>query len=123
MQEYGEWVNPVLIKTYGGTPPMTDLEKRVAQLEQLVLQIAKGNVNTIGKVDDTSNRVTAITPYTETKTAYIGDTEVVFTNVPQGNLNVYFDTPTDYSVERTKDAVAVTFDALDEVTTVTISIQ
>lgn len=99
------------------------LEKRVAQLEQLVLQIAKGNVNTIGKVDDTSNRVTAITPYTETKTAYIGDTEVVFTNVPQGNLSVYFDTPTDYSVERTNDAIAVTFDALDEVTTATISIQ
>ena len=102
---------------------ISDLEKRVAQLEQLVLQIAKGNVNTIGKVDDTSNKVTAITPYTETKTAYIGDTEVVFTNVPQGNLSVYFDTPTDYSVKRTNDAIAVTFDALDEVTTVTISIQ
>ena len=99
------------------------LEKRVAQLEQMVLQIAKGNVNTIGKVDDTSNKVVAITPYTETKTAYIGDTEVVFLDVPQGNLSVYFDIPTDYSVERTKDAIAVTFDALDEVTTVTISIQ
>lgn len=102
---------------------ISDLEKRVAQLGQMVLQIARGNVNTVGKVDDTSNRVTAITPYTETKTAYIGDTEVVFTDVPQGNLSVYFDTPTDYSVERTKDAIAVTFDALNEVTTVTISIQ
>ena len=102
---------------------MTDLEKRVAQLEQIVLQMARTNVPIVSKLDDTSNKVTQITPYTETKTAYIGDTEVVFTNVPQGNLSVYFDTPTDYSVERTNDAIAVTFDALDEVTTVTISIQ
>lgn len=102
---------------------MSDLEKRVAQLEQMVLQMARGNVPIVSKLDDTSNKVVAITPYTETKTAYIGDTEVVFTNVPQGNLSVYFDTPTDYSVERTNDAIAVTFDALDEVTTVTISIQ
>lgn len=102
---------------------MTDLEKRVAQLEQIVLQLSRNIPNIVSDVDDTSNRVDRITPFTETKTAYIGDTEVVFTNVPQGNLSVYFDTPTDYSVERTKDAIAVTFDALDEVTTVTISIQ
>ena len=106
------------------------IENRVSKLEMEMknLQLAfdsmqRRQVNTTGKVDDTSNKVEQITPYTETKTAYIGDTEVVFTNVPQGNLSVYFDTPTDYSVERTKDAIAVTFDALDEVTTVTISIQ
>jgi len=100
------------------------LEKRVAQLEQLVLQIAKGNVNTIGKVDDTSNRVTAITPYTETKTAYIGDTEVVFTNVPSGNLSIFGLLSRLYRVERESDAVTITlFEPLEEVTEVTISIQ
>lgn len=102
---------------------VSKLEMEMKNLQPAFLDMQKRQVNTVGKVDDTSNRVTAITPYTETKTAYIGDTEVVFSNVPQGNLSVYFDTPTDYSVERTKDAIAVTFDALDEVTEVTISIQ
>jgi hypothetical protein len=106
------------------------MEERIKKLEMQVqnLQLAfdsmsRSQTTTVGRVDDTSNKVTDLTPYTETKTAYIGDTEVVFTDVPQGNLSVYFDTPTDYSVERTKDAIAVTFDALDEVTEVTISIQ
>jgi hypothetical protein len=104
-----------------------DIETRLKNLENLVDYLSKMVTNnkhyTDADIAGTRQSVTAITPYTETKTAYIGDTEVVFTNVPQGNLSVYFDTPTDYSVERTKDAIAVTFDALDEVTTVTISIQ
>ena len=100
------------------------LEKRVAQLEQMVLQIARGNVNTIGKVDDTSNRVTAITPYTETKTAYIGDTEVVFENVPGGNLSIFGLLSRLYRVERDSDKVTITlFEPLEDVTEVTISIQ
>lgn len=106
---------------------ISDLEKRVAQLEQLVLQIAKGNVNTIGKVDDTSNRVTAITPYTETKTAYIGDYQVLFENTPQGILTV---SAVDseggfpaYVLEREGGIISVHFDnPLDYITTVSISI-
>lgn len=100
-----------------------EIEQRLISVEQSVMELQRSRYPMVNKVDDTSNRVAQITPYTDTKTAYIGDTEVVFTNVPQGNLSVYFDTPTDYSIERTKDAIAVTFDALDEVTTVTISIQ
>lgn len=102
---------------------VSKLEMEMKNLQQAFINMQRSQVTTVGKVDDTSNRVTAITPYTETKTAYIGDTEVVFTNVPQGNLSVYFDTPTDYSVERTKDAIVVTFDALESVTEVSISIQ
>ena len=101
---------------------INDLKRQVKQLNESVLAMGKNNVGQVSKLDDTSNKVEQITPYTASKTAYIGDTEVVFTDVPQGNLSVYFDVPTDYSVERTKDAVAVTFDALDEVTEVTISI-
>lgn len=99
------------------------LENKVAQLSDAFLNAQRQNVPIVSKVDDTANKVVEITPYTDNKTAYIGDTEVVFTDVPQGNLSVYFDIPTDYSVERTKDAVAVTFDSLDEVTVVSISIQ
>lgn len=104
-----------------------DIETRLKNLENLVDYLSKmvtdNKFYTDADIAGTRKSVSDITPYTETKTAYIGDTEVVFTNVPQGNLSVYFDTPTDYSVERTKDAIAVTFDALDEVTTVTISVQ
>lgn len=102
------------------------LEKRVAQLEQMVLQIAKGNVNTIGKVDDTSNRVTAITPYTETKTAYYGETLKTFYDVPQGNVNITFDNFNgEYTYEREEDRLYITFNEPLEVTqtNITISIQ
>ena len=103
---------------------MTDLEKRVAQLEQMVLQIAKGNVNTIGKVDDTSNKVTAITPYTETKTAYYGESEKTFYDVPDGNVSVYFtDYDGNYSVSRVSGRLTISFDTLTEQTDITISIQ
>ena len=100
------------------------LEKRVAQLEQLVLQIARGNVNTIGKVDDTSNRVTAITPYTETKTAYYGESEKTFYDVPDGNVSVYFTNyDGNYSVSRVSGRLTISFDTLTEQTDITISIQ
>ncbi len=103
---------------------MTDLEKRVAQLEELVLQIAKGNVNTIGRVDDTSNKVTAITPYTETKTAYYGEKEKSFYDIPDGRMSVYFTNyGGDYSVSRVSDILTVSFDTLTEQTDITISIQ
>lgn len=68
----------------------------------------------------TSMRVDAITPYTETKTAYIGDTEVTFLNTPSGNLTVYF--PYEYTVERLTDRIVISFNELQEVTDVTISI-
>ena len=65
------------------------------------------------------NQIEAVTPHKETKTAYIGDTEVVFSNQP-GNLTVFFPYP--YTVEREADRITVHFDELEEVTEVTISI-
>ena len=59
-------------------------------------------------------------PYTETKTAYIDDTSVIFYNIPQGNLTVYF--PYEYTVEKLSDRVIISFEALEEVTDITISI-
>lgn len=67
-----------------------------------------------------SERVEAITPYKVTKTAYIGDTSVTFTDTPNGNLTVYF--PYEYTVERMADRITVSFEELEEVTNVTISI-
>ena len=100
------------------------LEKRVAQLEQMVLQMARTNVPIVSKLDDTSNKVEQITPYTDTKTAYIGDTEVVFENVPSGNLSIFGLLSRLYRVERDSDRVTITlFEPLEDVIEVTISIQ
>lgn len=101
-----------------------ELEERLNTFEASLLQMAKNNEPIVAKVDDTSNKVTQITPYTETKTAYYGETEKTFYDVPQGILSVYFSNyNSDYSVVRVCDRLTVTFYALTEQTDITISIQ
>ena len=67
-----------------------------------------------------------LTPYTETKTAYIDDTEIIFENVPNGNLTVYVkDSEGMYlycTAERVGDMIKVYFEPLEYIATVTISI-
>ena len=70
--------------------------------------------------DFTSIRVDEVTPYTETKQAYIGDTEVTFYNVPEGNVTIFFDKP--YTMEKVAGGITLTFEELEEVTDITISI-
>ncbi len=67
-----------------------------------------------------ANTVQRLMPYTETKTAYIDDTEIIFYIEKQGNISVYFDKP--YTMERLSDRIILTFDPLEEVTDITISI-
>lgn len=79
-------------------------------------------MNELGRRIDnlTNKRIDDITPYIETKTAYIGDTEVTFYTDVTGNLTVYF--PYEYTVERLTDRIIITFEPLEEVTDITISI-
>lgn len=101
-----------------------DIETRLTNLELLVDSL----VSTINNnkyyidadIEGVRHSVSEVTPYTETKTAYISDTEITFNNVPSGNMTIYFDKP--YSVEREADRVTIYFDALEEVTQITISI-
>jgi hypothetical protein len=101
-----------------------DISTRLDNLENLVngliAQINHNKYYTDSDINGVRQSVSEVTPYTETKTAYISDTLVVFTNVPSGNLTVYFDKP--YTVEREADRVTVKFEPLEEVTTITISI-
>ena len=97
------------------------LEFQMANLQEAFISAQRLQTTTVGRVDDTSNRVTQITPYTASKTAYIGDTEVTFENVPQGNVSVFG--LKEYQTENVADNLVITFDALEEVTTVSISIQ
>ena len=108
---------------------MKTIEERVQILEGTVqslldafLTSQSNQVNTQGQIDDTSNKVENITPTTFTKSAYIGDTEVVFTDVPSGNLTVFTDNLIEYSMAKDNDRVTISFEPLSEVTTITISI-
>ena len=74
----------------------------------------------IEHIDQLGKQTEAITPKQFTKTAYIEDTEVVFSGVPTGNMTVYCSAP--HTVERDGDRVTVRFEPLEEVTEVTISI-
>lgn len=101
-----------------------DIETRVTNLENMLASIVNTLSNnkfyTDADIEGVRQSVSEVTPYTETKTAYIDDTFIVFTNVPSGNLTVYFDKP--YTVEREADRVTVKFEPLEDVTTITISI-
>lgn len=101
-----------------------DIETRVTNLENMLASIvdtlSDNKMYTDADIDGVRKSVSDVTPYTETKTAYISDTQMIFNNVPSGNLSVYFDKP--YTVEREADRITITFEALEEVTPITISI-
>lgn len=90
--------------------------------EVTITQVDSGEVafNQSNEIKDINMSVEELTPYTETQTAYIGDTEKTFYTDIKGNLTVYF--PYEYSVERLSDRIFITFDPLEEVTDITISI-
>lgn len=103
------------------------LEKRVERLERLFenlqesfIQAQENQVINTAKTDDNTNKVDAITPYTETKTGYYGETEKTFYNVPDGNVTIYG--LTEYTMDRVSNNITLTFDALAKETNITISI-
>lgn len=102
------------------------LEQRLSNLENLVDALSKkidrNQFYTDADMQGNRQSISNVTPYTETKTAYIGDTEVVFQN-KQGNLLIYTDKPFPYSVDRNYDFIVVNFEPLEEVSQITISIQ
>ena len=78
------------------------------------------------QINVVNSRVSEITPYEESKTAYIGDKEIRFDNVPQGNINAYLmvnGLQVPCEVTTYENYIVVTFEELEEVGTVTISIQ
>ena len=103
-----------------------ELEKRLSNLENLVDYLSKQMTNTKEYADadmaGARQGISEVTPTTFTKTAYIGDTEVVFTDVPSGNLTVFTDNLIEYTMAKDNDRVTISFEPLTEVTTITISI-
>lgn len=104
--------------------------QKLCDLESLVFGFIE-NVNrdkeyTDADINGCRQSISNVTPYTLTKKVYIGDTEVIFENVPEGNLSVFMkdDEGKDVEcvVERTGDTVVVSFVALDTLASVTISV-
>ena len=99
---------------------INELKSKVAFLQQSVIQNQRNETSTSNKVDDTTNKVDAITPYSATKQAYIGDTELVFDDVPQGTTVVYG--LSNYNISNEMGELRITFSPLDSVTDVTINV-
>lgn len=101
-----------------------NIEKRLENLEKLVTSLSKKIDNNKfyqeADINGFRQNISEVTPTTLSAIAYIDDTEVVFTDVPAGNMMVYFDKP--YVIHRENDRVTVSFDPLEEPATITISI-
>lgn len=95
-----------------------NLEKRVNALFDIV---NRNNFYTGADIAGTRQSVSEITPYKVTKTVYISDEDVTFTDVPDGNMTIFCPVP--YEVEKISDRVTICFEPLTEVTDITIMIQ
>lgn len=94
-----------------------DMQAQINNLSQQVSLVNEAQ-------EQLGNRVDDLTPYIDTKKGYYGETEKTFYNVPIGNVSVFFDNYNgSYSVNRTEDRLIVSFDALEEETNITISVQ
>lgn len=105
---------------------ITALEKRLDNLQKAFEQSQRNQVPITAKAEEGANGVKTLTPYTASATAYIDDTQVIFSNVPSGNISVFM---TDgegqnvpYTVEYVNGSVVVMFDKRESLATVNISI-
>ncbi len=104
-----------------------DIEKRVEILEKnfnsLIKKLNNDKFYEDADIAGVRQNVSDITPYKQTLTAYYGETEKTFYNVPGGNVTVYFDNYDGvYSLDKIEDRLIVSFDALEHETQITISI-
>lgn len=109
-----------------------DIETRVTNLENLVNSLVELMNNqkyyTDADISGVRKSVSDITPYTETKTAYIDDTEILFKDVPSGTYDVKFNKSVlvnnIYKEDYTDgtSTIVVSFEPLEEVTEVTLTI-
>ncbi len=106
------------------------IEQRVDKHERLINALIS-RLNNDKFYDDADKaglrqNITQVTPYTATKKAYLGDTELIFEAPIDGNLSVFVrDTEGKepaYTAEKDGKVIRITFAPLEYITTVTISI-
>lgn len=104
-----------------------ELTSRVEALEKAFLASTKREIDNTYTAESANSKADALTPTVLKKAAYIGDTEVVFTDVPSGNISVYAEdaegkNPYYVQLKRDGDRVTITYEPLENITLVTISI-
>lgn len=102
------------------------LEANFASLQEAFLQSQSNQANTQGQIDNTTNKVDRIEPTTYTKTVGIGETEVTFTDIANGNISVFIEDnegnfPT-FDMDKSGNILTVYFEPLENVATITVSI-
>ena len=102
-----------------------NINEEIVKIYQAINAVSQ-RVNDLAKNNESYmiSQVAEVTPYKATQTAYYGESEKVFYNVPQGNITVFWDNYNgDYEVERIADRIVVSFDALTDNATISIMIQ
>ena len=104
------------------------IEQRLSNLEKLVNALSKkiddNKFYQQADIDGARQNINEITPYTETKIGYYGETYKTFYDVPDGKVTVYFDNyQGDCVINRSSKNIMVSFEALTVQTNITISIQ
>lgn len=97
----------------------------ITQIYQAINAVSQKVNDIASRLDAYTNaRVDEITPYKATQTAYYGESEKVFYNVPNGNISVFFNNYNgNYKINRISDRVLVTFDTLKDYTNIKIMVQ
>lgn len=104
-----------------------NLKQEVNDLRNAFIQAQINQVSTTSKADNTASQVANITPYTDTKMAYIDDTYVVFENAPDGVVSIFMvnndgqNVPCEF--DRENGNIKVTFEKRDSLATVMLMIQ
>ena len=117
-----------LLREEGNCKEYTKVEETIIPIECSKTDVPHYSNNGIYKsLAAISQRVNDITPFTESKTAYIDDTELFFDIGKEGNISVFMvdsegqDVP--FTFEKINGQIKVSFDKRDSLATVTISIQ
>lgn len=106
----------------------TDIEETIEYAECSFEPLPPSGYDVLNnRISKVNSKVNTITPFTQNKKVYIGDKEVIFTNIyKQGNISAYLtiggvQMPCEVMSE--ENNIIVTFDEAEEVGEVTISIQ
>ena len=98
----------------------------VWEYDEAQLPMSDFNAIASALVSEQGEAIKAVTPVTMTKTAYIDDTEVTFTDAPQGNVSVYMTDKDGQNVpctfERVYNGIKVSFEKRNSLAEITISI-
>lgn len=106
---------------------IAEITRRLNGLERTVYGSKKREYDNTSRSENAITKVDAVTPTVLTKQGYIDDKEVVFNDVPSGNVSVYIEDSggnfINYKISRVSNMITVSFDEpLEYTATIILSI-